>query len=59
MPRLAFAENKRCIALAGAAGDIGFSAEIDATRRLYQHPETKRRVSAFLERSAANPKEKS
>ncbi|MCL4699265.1 MAG: enoyl-CoA hydratase/isomerase family protein [Burkholderiaceae bacterium] len=52
MPRLAFAENKRCIALAGVPGDVGFAAEIDATRRLYQHPETVRRVSAFLDKSA-------
>ena len=59
MPRLAFAENKRCIALAGVPGDVGFGAEIDATRRLYQNPETKRRVSAFLDKGAANPKEKS
>lgn len=57
MPRLAFAENKRCIALAGVPGDVGFAAEIDATRRLYQHPETKRRVAAFLDKRA-NPKEK-
>ena len=62
MPRLAFAENKRCIALAGVPGDVGFAAEIDATRRLYQHPETKRRVAAFLDKrvdtGAANPKER-
>jgi len=62
MPRLAFAENKRCIALAGVPGEVGYAAEIDATRRLYQHPETKRRVAAFLDKrvdaGAANPKEK-
>ncbi|MFO1269661.1 MAG: enoyl-CoA hydratase/isomerase family protein [Rubrivivax sp.] len=69
MPRVAFAENKRCIALAGVPGGAGFAAEIEATRRLYQDPETRRRVSAFLDksldksadkavdRSAANPKE--
>lgn len=62
MPRLAFAENKRCIALAGVPGEVGYAAEIDATRRLYQHPETKRRVAAFLDKrvdaGANNPKEK-
>lgn len=59
MPRLAFAENKRCIALAGVPGGAGFAAEIEATRRLYQDPETKRRVSAFLDRGTVNPKERS
>lgn len=62
MPRLAFAENKRCIALAAVPGEVGYAAEIDATRRLYQHPETKRRVAAFLDKrvdaGAHNPKEK-
>ncbi|MBL8287661.1 MAG: enoyl-CoA hydratase/isomerase family protein [Rubrivivax sp.] len=51
MPRVAFAENKRCIALAGVPGGVGFAAEIEATRRLYQDPETRRRVAAFLDRS--------
>jgi enoyl-CoA hydratase/carnithine racemase len=60
MPRLALAENKRCIALASAPHGDGFAAEIAATRRLYEHPETRRRVSAFLDKSAANQrKEKS
>ncbi|MBE7417928.1 MAG: enoyl-CoA hydratase/isomerase family protein [Ideonella sp.] len=62
VPRSALAENKRCIELACAAHGDGYAAEIAATRRLYEHPETKRRVSAFLdksvERGAANPKEK-
>lgn len=51
LPRQALAENKRCIALAGEPGDAGFAAEIDGTRRLYQHPDTRRRVSDFLDRS--------
>lgn len=62
VPRNALAENKRCIELACAPHGDGYAAEIAATRRLYEHPETKRRVSAFLdksvERGAANPKEK-
>lgn len=52
MPRLALAENKRCIALASAPHGDGFAAEIAATRRLYEHPETRRRVSAFLDKRA-------
>jgi enoyl-CoA hydratase/carnithine racemase len=58
IPRAALAENKQCIALAGPAGDDGFAAEIAATRRLYEHPETRRRVSAFLDKSATIQKEK-
>jgi enoyl-CoA hydratase/carnithine racemase len=54
MPRLALAANKRCIALASAPHGDGFAAEIAATRRLYEHSETRRRVSAFLDKSAAN-----
>ncbi len=57
LPRSALAENKRCIALAaGLAGD-GFAAEIAATRRLYEHPETRRRVAAFLQQGASPTKE--
>ncbi|MCU0805314.1 MAG: enoyl-CoA hydratase/isomerase family protein [Burkholderiales bacterium] len=58
VPRAALAENKQCIALAGVPGDAGFAAEIAATSRLYQHPETRRRVSAFLDQRANDPKEK-
>ena len=53
LPRRALAENKRCIELAGLPGDSGYQAEVEGTRRLYQDPETRRRVSAFLDRSAA------
>jgi enoyl-CoA hydratase/carnithine racemase len=49
LPRAALAENKRCIALAAAAQGDGYAAEIAATRRLYENPETRRRVAAFLE----------
>jgi enoyl-CoA hydratase len=59
IPRAALAENKRCIALASAAHGDGFAAEIAATRRLYEHPETRRRVSNFLDKGAAHTKEKS
>jgi len=59
VPRAALAENKHCIALAGVPGDAGFAAEIAATRRLYDHPETRRRVSAFLDKRVIEPKETS
>ena len=57
VPRYTLAENKRCIALAAAAPGEGYAAEIAATRRLYQNPETRRRVTAFLDKSAAPTKE--
>jgi enoyl-CoA hydratase/carnithine racemase len=58
IPRTTLAENKRCIALASAAHGDGFAAEIAATRRLYENPETRRRVAAFLDKSERPPKEK-
>ena len=48
LPRHALAENKRCIELAAEPGDAGYAEEIEATRRLYQNPETRRRVADFL-----------
>jgi enoyl-CoA hydratase len=57
IPRLALAENKRCIALAGAPRGEGYAAEIAATRRLYENAETRRRVSAFLDKSVIQPKQ--
>jgi enoyl-CoA hydratase/carnithine racemase len=51
IPRTTLGENKRCIALAGAAHGDGFAAEIAATRRLYENPETRRRVAAFLDKT--------
>ena len=39
--------------LTRAPGASGYSAEIDGTRLLYEHPETRRRVADFLDRSAA------
>jgi enoyl-CoA hydratase len=57
VPRLALAENKRCIAMAGAPRGEGYAAEIAATRRLYESAETRRRVSAFLDKSAIKPKQ--
>lgn len=51
LPRHALAENKHCIELAAAAGDAGFAAEVEGTRRLYQDPQTRRLVGAFLDKS--------
>ncbi len=56
IPRTTLAENKRCITLADASQGDGFAAEIAATRRLYDNPETRRRVAAFLDK-ATTPKE--
>ena len=42
MPRAALAANKRCIAAARDRARDGFAEEIAATRRLYDHPETRR-----------------
>jgi len=53
LPRHALAESKHCIELAArGVDDAGFAAEIEGTRRLYQDPETRRRVAAFLEARA-------
>jgi enoyl-CoA hydratase/carnithine racemase len=48
LPRHALAANKHCIELAAETGDAGYAEEIEATRRLYQDPETRRRVTDFL-----------
>ena len=44
-PRAALAANKRCIAAADGPGRDGYTEELASTRRLYDHPETRRRVS--------------
>ena len=49
-PKAALAANKRCIAAATDAGRDGYADEITETRALYEHPETRRKVSAFLAR---------
>lgn len=48
MPAAALAANKRCIAAAIDATDDGFVIEITETSRLYEEPETHRKVSEFL-----------
>jgi benzoate-CoA ligase family protein len=51
-PRAAIAASKGCLAAAGDPHRDGFAEELAATRKLYQHPETRRRVAEFLDRSA-------
>lgn len=53
-PKAALAEAKRCIAAQGDPTQDGFAEELAATRRLYHHPETRRRVSEFLDRNATH-----
>ncbi len=52
MPRAALAAGKRCIAAAGDPSRDGFAEELAGTRLLYGHPETRRRVSEFLNKGA-------
>jgi enoyl-CoA hydratase/carnithine racemase len=48
LPKAALAANKRCIAAALDPTRDGYSEELCETRALYDHPETRRKVSAFL-----------
>lgn len=52
IPRPALAASKRCMAAYGDPHLDGFAEELASTRKLYQHPETRRRVAEFLDRSA-------
>ena len=52
IPKAALAANKRCIDAAGSADGAGYALEISETRSLYDHPETRRKVSDFLARRA-------
>ncbi len=51
-PRAALAANKRCIAAAQDAQRDGYAEELLETRALYEHPESRRKVSNFLARRA-------
>jgi enoyl-CoA hydratase len=48
IPHAAIAANKRCIAASGDPARSGYEQEISLTRTLYDHPETRKRVSEFL-----------
>jgi len=51
LPKAALVAAKRCIAAQDDPARDGFSEELAATRHLYEEPETRRRVSEFLNRS--------
>lgn len=53
LPKAALAAAKRCIAAATDRGRDGFADEIRETRMLYDHPETRRKVSDFLSQRAS------
>ena len=52
MPRAAVAACKRCISAATDRSGDGYALEISETRMLYDNPETRRKVTAFLARRA-------
>jgi enoyl-CoA hydratase len=59
IPQAALAANKRCIAAQADPQRDGYAEEIAETRKLYDNPETRRKVVKFLARGASrNPKEK-
>lgn len=51
LPKAALVAAKLCIAAQGEPGRDGFAEELAATRRLYEHPESRSRVAEFLNRS--------
>lgn len=51
IPRAALSANKQCLAAVSDPARDGFAEELAATRSLYDHPETRRRVSEFLNRN--------
>ncbi len=53
MPKAALAANKRCIAAATDPARDGYADEIAETRTLYDHAETRRKVSDFLAKRSA------
>ena len=52
MPKAALAANKRCIAAATDPERDGYADEIAETRTLYDHPDTRLKVSDFLAKRA-------
>ncbi len=51
MPKEALAANKRCIAAQTDPARDGYADELAETRALYEHPETRQKVTAFLARN--------
>jgi enoyl-CoA hydratase len=56
LPAAALAASKACIAVAGQDGRGGYSDELEYTRQLLNHAETRQRVQAFLAGTADNTK---
>lgn len=54
LPAAALAASKACIAAAGQDGRGGYSDELEYTRQLLNHAETRQRVQAFLAGTAGN-----
>jgi enoyl-CoA hydratase/carnithine racemase len=48
LPPAALVASKACLAAAGNKDRGGFTDELEFTRQLFMHPETRRRVTAFL-----------
>lgn len=57
LPYAALVANKRCIAAALDPNCDGFAEEITETRTLYDQPETRRKVAAFLARRATEQRQ--
>jgi enoyl-CoA hydratase len=53
LPKAALGAIKHCIDAEGDPARDGYAEEIAATRKLYDHPETRRKVAEFLTRRAA------
>jgi enoyl-CoA hydratase/carnithine racemase len=51
LPPAAVAANKRCIAASLDPAVDGYELELTETRKLHDHPETKRRIKAFLDKT--------
>ncbi len=56
LPAAALAASKACIAAAGQDGRGGYSDELEYTRQLLNHAETRQRVQAFLAGAGDNAK---
>jgi enoyl-CoA hydratase/carnithine racemase len=51
LPKAALVAAKRCIAAQGDPDRDGFAEELAATRRLYDHPDSRNKVIEFLNRN--------
>ncbi|MGB5080501.1 MAG: enoyl-CoA hydratase-related protein, partial [Burkholderiales bacterium] len=58
LPKAALVAAKRCIGAQADPDRDGFAEELAATRRLYDHPESRNKVIEFLNRSTANTQSK-